>query len=383
MRQFPIYSREYATTTKFINFWASQWSAKDKEQDEKRYTPYIGKPLTRENLLALFEWKNQMPLAQGKRRRVESFISRLKELEELPRQTSPKDFLETFKEGGAIWRIFLLHCWSGSKYPIYDQHVHRAMSFICGNQREEIGGWSDQEKIDAYLDGYIPFFNRFSVPNPQKVDQALLVFGRFIKNFQFLQEETSGMATDTREVIERFCGACQWLYESWQTRKLLFDQNPNQENLKRPHYEHFVLSLNVTLGQYCALQVAKLHDPAIQMGKKNLSVDYIIDHGDWDSATLQSLKSLRHKMSAFSDIMKIARNKIVAHNDLKVILREPVLGDFDPGADDEYFRCLKEFASLVRQKTIGDDFVYEKLFITDINGYILPIFNRGVLETYK
>jgi hypothetical protein len=186
----------------------------------------------------------------------------------------------------------------------------------------------------------------------------------------------------TKEVVERFCNACQWIYESWQTRKLLFDQNPDRENLERPHYGHFVLSLNVILGQYCALQVAKLHDPAIQMGRKNLSVDYIIDQGDWDATTLQTLKSLRDRMSEFSDRMKGARNKIVAHNDLQVTLNEPVLGDFDPGADDDYFRCLKEFASLVRQKTTGDDFVYERFFRTDID-FILSIFNRGILETYK
>jgi hypothetical protein len=184
--QLPIYSREWApTTAKFIEFWASQWSAKDKAQDEQQYTPHIGKPLTRDSLRTLFQWKNQMPLAAKKRRTVESFIDRIKELEQLPCTTDPKTFLEKFKEGGAIWRIFLLHCWSASKYPIYDQHVHRAMIFICERRREDIGGWDDQEKIKAYLDKYIPFFKRFSAHKPQEVDRALMAMGRFIKNSQF------------------------------------------------------------------------------------------------------------------------------------------------------------------------------------------------------
>lgn len=184
--QLPIYSRECATTTaKFVEFWASQWGTKDRDEDEKRYIPHIGKPLTCESLSTLFRWKNQMPLSAKKLRRVSDFIKRLPELKKLPRTTAPKSFLERFDEGGAIWRIFLLHCWSAAKYPIYDQHVHRAMIFICEKRREEIGGWPDQKKIETYLDKYIPFFNRFSTDKSQEVDRAFMVLGRFIKNSQF------------------------------------------------------------------------------------------------------------------------------------------------------------------------------------------------------
>jgi hypothetical protein len=184
--QLPIYSREWApTAAKFIDFWADQWSAKDKQQDAILYTPYIRKPLTPDSLRKLFEWKNQMPLAKKKLKTVDRFISRLKELERLSDTTDPKTFLDTFKDGGAIWRIFLLHCWSQSKYPIYDQHVHRAMTFICERRCEEIGGWNDRKKIEAYVRKYIPFFNSLGTHGPQRIDQALMVLGRFIKNSQF------------------------------------------------------------------------------------------------------------------------------------------------------------------------------------------------------
>src|SRR5260370_10886615 len=140
----PVYSRESASTAKFIEFWARQVSADDIEKDERLYVSHIGNALTRKRLEALFEWKNQMRLSDKKRRSVEkNYIARLKELQQLPLTTDPCIFLKKFKDGGAIWRIFLLHCWSRSKYPIYDQHVYRAMTFICGKPREEIAGWSD------------------------------------------------------------------------------------------------------------------------------------------------------------------------------------------------------------------------------------------------
>jgi hypothetical protein len=186
----PIYSTDWARTPKeFVSFWASQWGDKDKEKDKQLYTPYIAGPLTEEGLLKLFEWKNQTPLAQKKRQTVERFISQLAQLQALPKDLEPQTFLNKFQQGGAIWRIFLLHCWSHSagerKYPIYDQHVHRAMTIIRENRREEIGNWSDDQKIEAYLERYIPFFKRFGCQNSQQVDQSLMIFGRFMKNYRF------------------------------------------------------------------------------------------------------------------------------------------------------------------------------------------------------
>jgi hypothetical protein len=184
--QLPTYSCEAASMDQFIKFWANQMSAKERE-GEKLYLSHIGKPLTSENLKALFEWKNKMILSGRKLETVKvNFIDRLKELRNLPHTTEPKAFLDQFKEGGVIWRIFLLHCWSKAKRPIYDQHVHRAMTFICAKQREEIAEWKDQKKIiDTYAERYIPFFEKFSAHPYRKVDQALWFFGRFLKTTRF------------------------------------------------------------------------------------------------------------------------------------------------------------------------------------------------------
>jgi hypothetical protein len=187
------------------------------------------------------------------------------------------------------------------------------------------------------------------------------------------------MAAHTKEIVELFCDACTWLHETWQTRRFLFDDNPDLANLKQPHYAHFFYRFHVILGQYCTLQLAKLHDPRVQSGRKNLSIDYMIDEGDWDAATLQTLRSLRDKLSPFADIVKIARNKVIAHNDLESYLNQPVLGSFDPGMDDEYFRHLKEFASLVRQRTVGDMFMYDDLVRNDID-FFMTCFNRGMVS---
>jgi hypothetical protein len=185
----PIYLRAHASTTDFVTFWSRQWSDKDKRSDENYYDVHIKRPLTDDGLRDLFRWKNQMPLSARKQRTLERIVAGRERLVHLSPDTKPEAFLNQFREGKAIWRIFLLHCWSNAhgtnKYPIYDQHVHRAMTFICKGEREESGDWSDKVKVKAYLTRYICFFNRFSDLDPQKVDRALMVFGRFIKAYQF------------------------------------------------------------------------------------------------------------------------------------------------------------------------------------------------------
>lgn len=182
---FEIFDRRSVDADQFVNFWAKFWSAKDQKQDQEFYDKQIKEPLTEENLRRLFRWKNQIDFANhdSKSKAMNRIISRLEELRELSPTTTAESFLTQFDDLSAIWRIFLLHCWSKGKYPIYDQHVHRAMSFICLGKMEEIGTWSDKRKACSYLKRYLPFSKNLGVANTQKVDQALMVFGRFLKTY--------------------------------------------------------------------------------------------------------------------------------------------------------------------------------------------------------
>jgi len=181
----PIYIRRDIPPVEFVEFWSSHWSSKDQDWDKVYYNSQITDPLCEKNLRDLFIWKNQTPLSKKKGESVRRLVNRIPELKELPGDTSVQCFLERFNNVSAIWRIFLFHCWSKGRYPIYDQHVHRAMSFICNGETEEITKWNDQRKTEAYLHCYLPFFKPFHItPSSQKADQALMVFGRFLKSYR-------------------------------------------------------------------------------------------------------------------------------------------------------------------------------------------------------
>src|SRR5687768_15460694 len=133
---FTIYVPTAVGREEFVAHWSALY---DYRVDESLYTPYLGRPLTPEAVRKLFRWKNGTELSGRKHRSVEkNFVARVTELAELPEETDPATFLRRFSAGGAIWRIFWLHCWRPERFPIYDQHVHRAMVHIETGRVEEI-----------------------------------------------------------------------------------------------------------------------------------------------------------------------------------------------------------------------------------------------------
>jgi hypothetical protein len=174
-----------ASPREFVEFWAQRYY----DSHEDLYTTNINRPPTEETLTALFKWKiGAWLFARALERTVKPrFLSRIEEARALPHDAGA--FLKTFADGGAIYRIFWLHCWHPRRFPIYDQHVHRAMVFIQDGRVEELGEYSDEAKIAKYLEWYIPFFEQFrdadisfnleadGVPG-RKVDRALMAFGQ-------------------------------------------------------------------------------------------------------------------------------------------------------------------------------------------------------------
>ena len=158
----------------FVNFWSSQY----RYSNESLYDLNIGKELTEERIIELFQWKNGTPLSEKKMQSVRE--NYLKDKTLFPIAPSI-DFIksELAKPGGTIWRIFWIHCHYPQMYPIYDQHVHRAMAHIQGWNNIEIPEYN-KAKIQMYLKHYLPFHSQFGGMDHKKVDEALWAYGKFL-----------------------------------------------------------------------------------------------------------------------------------------------------------------------------------------------------------
>ena len=182
--QLIIYEPVNADAKAFIDFWAARYTG----YDDDFYEANVGQELTEVRILEWFEWKNGTPLSGPKKNSVmRNFVARRDELAHLAQQETVSKLLARFSEGGVIWRIFWLHCWQPARFPIYDQHVHRAMRFIQAGVLEEIPG-RDPDKIRAYVEQYMPFHARFYGLPQRAVDKALWAFGKFLGDNNFPHE---------------------------------------------------------------------------------------------------------------------------------------------------------------------------------------------------
>jgi hypothetical protein len=106
--------------SEFLSHWAKTYSY----DDAWKYDNNIGKPLSEQSRLELFEWKNGKRIAEKK-------INSIRRNYPLVFNGDLKTrYLDASAAGGAIWNIFYMHCIDHSKFPIFDQHTYRAMRYI-------------------------------------------------------------------------------------------------------------------------------------------------------------------------------------------------------------------------------------------------------------
>jgi hypothetical protein len=183
-----VYEAKAAAAAEFVAFWQEQY-----DYPVEVYEKNIGRPFTRDGVLALFVWKNGKSLSEQKLRTIEqNFIARIDEVNRLSLDTSADKFLELFSSVRAIWRIFWLHCWQPERFPMYDQHVHRAMAFIERGERDAKMPTTNRGKAKIYLEQYLPFHRRFEGISPRSLDCALWALGKFLKRYKFPPLEPTG-----------------------------------------------------------------------------------------------------------------------------------------------------------------------------------------------
>jgi hypothetical protein len=180
--RFPVPSFRQATPNEFVRFWHPFFP--DSNYPERFYSAHIGQPLTDKRVKAWFRWKNRIPLSPRKLDTIRQyFVPKIERVGHNADSETLTAFLN--RPGGAIWRIFWLHLQHPSRFPIYDQHVHRAMAFLLDwdKDNQEIPK-RDPAKIQMYLKEYRPFLGNFEECDRRQTDRALWTFGQFLKIYR-------------------------------------------------------------------------------------------------------------------------------------------------------------------------------------------------------
>jgi hypothetical protein len=181
----------------------------------------------------------------------------------------------------------------------------------------------------------------------------------------------------TPKVVVKFCEHCDWTEQCWLLRKHLFDDNPDQRLLFDPRHAHLFNRLALILQEFWLHEVAKLHDLPKQAGRWNLSIDYILECGDWSDDIRARLVTLRVELVKLADVIRGARNRLLSHNDLEVILSEESLGEFPESMDVAYFEALREYAATVHEEVLGTRYKFDGLTENDVAAFMAQ-FRRGI-----
>ena len=182
----PILIKKQTNIVQFIEFWSVFYLYN--EDKESVYIDNINKRIFNgEILLSLYEWKNGSMLSQKKRKSFEKkLLAKIEIINALKGKFNLDKFKKEFNNVSLIWKIFLLHIINPVVYPIFDQHVFRAMKYIKFSKIEEIP-FDEKEKEKFYFNEYINFFDKIKLGLPQdfnnkKIDEALWSFGKFLKS---------------------------------------------------------------------------------------------------------------------------------------------------------------------------------------------------------
>ena len=167
----------------FIESWSKLYSYANEAVYKKAI---IKRELSNADLQDLYKWKNGMRLSVKKQKSLETkIISKLSLINTFrdSNMIEVEEFRKEFKDLTTVWKIFLLHIIKPSKYPIYDQHIHRTFLFIHNEDWSNISNTSINNKAKEafYFNRYLPFIEEQQIKDLKQLDEAFFAFGQFLK----------------------------------------------------------------------------------------------------------------------------------------------------------------------------------------------------------
>ena len=175
-----ITNSQSASLKEFISFWSKLYVYDNAVLYERIHNT----TLSENDLKDLYKWKNGMKLSQAKEKSLNTKIISKIEIVNNLRAASNLDleyFLKEFKQVSVVWKVFLLHILKPNRFPIYDQHVHRAYRFINNQSSDSIkASMNESVKLKFYFEEYYPFVRESKITDLKKMDEAFFAFGQFI-----------------------------------------------------------------------------------------------------------------------------------------------------------------------------------------------------------
>ena len=153
----------------------------------------------------------------------------------------------------------------------------------------------------------------------------------------------------TKEDVESFADSCVLLRSQWVHFMTLFEGSDLKRELLYTTAPTFFSDLNRLFIEHLVLHICRLTDEAQTMGRKNLTVKFLIEHSDWSSApdTLAKLKPISDSIHRFRKRVLPARKWFIAHLDLSAVRLDQPLGAASNDEWKQFWLDLQDFVQLM------------------------------------
>jgi hypothetical protein len=152
----------------------------------------------------------------------------------------------------------------------------------------------------------------------------------------------------TKEDVDAFRDSCVLLRSQWKHFTTLFEGTELKRELLQTTAPIFFGDMNRLFIEHLVLHICRLTDNAQTMGRKNLTVKFLIEHSDFSTApdTHEKLKRISADLDAFRELILPARNRFISHLDLEAVRLGDPLGAASMDRWKQFWIDLQDFLDL-------------------------------------
>lgn len=153
---------------------------------------------------------------------------------------------------------------------------------------------------------------------------------------------------EIRRTFVAFREECIWVQTCFNTFQALYQGGEKVDSLLRKTAAAFFEELNTVLVEYWFLIVCRLTDPArTRKGDDNLTVKYLVEALTQHGLMTSDIREIARRLDSYRELIKDARNELVAHADRVALLQDAVIGEHTEQAIEQFVWDLQRFNDLV------------------------------------
>jgi hypothetical protein len=158
---------------------------------------------------------------------------------------------------------------------------------------------------------------------------------------------------EPKDILTGFALQCARLQIDHDLWVDLFESGQGRIDLFKEAASIFFEDLARLIRESLIIQFCRITDPPASRSQTNLTTNYLLKMDLWPADIRQKLADVNSRLMCFRNYVEPARNKILAHPDLRVALDKVKLGEFPAGADREFLKDLHEFLAIASEHLFG------------------------------